>query len=703
VIFGGLGRDDLIGGSSTLFGTGGDSGNRPDGADLIFGGDGTAADRNDERPGHGADSDVIVGDNGLILRLVGDDGGYLGFNYDTYGETLRLLVRAVQLLDYTPGGPAVSAGALGTDIGGSDEIHGEGGDDTVYAGRGDDVVFGDAGDDDLIGGWGFDWISGGTGQDGVLGDDGRILTSRNPGAPAAYTTAGEPLYGIAPVPAAERGATIASPGDMQTAVINAPDQLAKTVVLTPFGMVTAGGAPDPLTAAPYADDVIFGGLGSDFLHGGFGDDAVSGAEALTEGWAPTYAGGIRRSDWNRPFNDGSLLGFDPATGMFGLYDPADPMGLVTFDGTGTPTAPCTPFTGTAPAVGSVGGCYVWFLTGDHREGPAQGSANGSPIGWDGDDVLFGDDGNDWLVGGTGRDTLWGGWGNDLLDADDDKSTVGGANTSTDTHATYEDRAVGGAGVDVLIANTGGDRLIDWAGEFNSYLVPFGPFGMATVSRQLAPGLMEFLYALGHAQGADRTRGGDPARYGEPFGELGLVLQQDAAWGDQTGGPRDPQPGNTGGEPRDVLRTADDGTTSTTTGTSDTVTSDPTATSGTEVVEPAPLPVVTVGDVSVKEGNGGTTTATLVVSLSEVSDVDVTVRLEVVGGTATAGADYAAWSGGYVDVVILAGQTSATVSIDIVVDKLREADETVVVEATSATNATTTGDAGTLTIVNDDNK
>src|SRR6185369_1749724 len=42
--------------------------------------------------------------------------------------------------------------------------------------------------------------------------------------------------------------------------------------------------------------------------------------------------------------------------------------------------------------------------------------------------------------------------------------------------------------------------------------------------------------------------------GEPWGELGLVLQKDAAWGDQHGGPSDPQPGNSTGQ-RDVLRTA----------------------------------------------------------------------------------------------------------------------------------------------------
>src|SRR6185295_12174816 len=41
----------------------------------------------------------------------------------------------------------------------------------------------------------------------------------------------------------------------------------------------------------------------------------------------------------------------------------------------------------------------------------------------------------------------------------------------------------------------------------------------------------------------------------PFGELGVVRQQDFAWQDQTGGPRDPQAGNIPGGKRDVLRSA----------------------------------------------------------------------------------------------------------------------------------------------------
>jgi hypothetical protein len=76
---------------------------------------------------------------------------------------------------------------------------------------------------------------------------------------------------------------------------------------------------------------------------------------------------------------------------------------------------------------------------------------------------------------------------------------------------------------------------------------------------ISPALQQFLYDLSRGAGADRTRaadtGADPLRNGEPFGEIGLVNQKDAWWGDQTGAPDDPQPGNTNGR-KDVLRFAD---------------------------------------------------------------------------------------------------------------------------------------------------
>jgi hypothetical protein len=177
-----------------------------------------------------------------------------------------------------------------------------------------------------------------------------------------------------------------------------------------------------------------------------------------------------------------------------------------------------------------------------------------------------------LTSSSAISALTGGWGDDLLNADNEHDSTAAtddprANDLPDPHPSYEDKAFGGAGRDILIGNTGGDRLIDWAGEFNSYIVPFAPFGSFTISRSLLPQLADFLYALSMSDGADPTRsldtGNDSGRNGEPDGELGLVRQQDLYWRDQTGAPDDPQPGNNRGVRKDVLRSNDPGLPSTT--------------------------------------------------------------------------------------------------------------------------------------------
>ena len=551
VIFGGLGPDDIIGGSSNLFNLQSKA-QRPDVGDLIFGGDGMSIDRSNDPAGTSAswpDSDTIVGDNGNIFRLVsgGTSGSaYLRFNYDP-----TLIPRPVELLDYTPGGPdyrpdlfpnmsqtqSATSGTGTVDVWGADEIHGGLGNDTVYGGGGNDVIFGDAGGDDLIGGWGHDWISGGSGQDGILGDDGHIFTSRN-----GLT---EPLNGVT---VANVESTIATPGKIQQATIYPAGELTKVMDLFPYALNPAAPnwLPDPTDVPEYADDLLFGGLGSDWIHGGAGVDGISGAEALPTSYAPTDTG-LVESDWYHPLAFRNILRYgDARSGMFDLYDQYDPLRRITLntDGSWNKSGDQT---------------YQWLLNFDSSEGPLTTGASPANVPTDGNDVLFGDYGADWLVGGTGNDTLYGGWGNDLLNADDNLDTNGYLNNTTDTNSSYEDRAFGGAGLDVLIGNTGGDRLIDWVGEFNSYLVPFAPFGMATVSRTVQPALMTFLYQLSQSQGADpyivQVVGGDPARNGEPLAELGVVSQSDPWWHDQTGGPRDPQAGNVPGGKRDVLRSA----------------------------------------------------------------------------------------------------------------------------------------------------
>jgi Ca2+-binding RTX toxin-like protein len=554
VIFGNGGQDDIVGGNSDLFGLLLPA-VRPDGADMVFGGSGTFVGLDDPgdttASGHANDADVIVGDNGDIYRPVTAADVYYTFGYDNY-STKHIVPRAVGLLDYTPGGPDYSTAAL-SNIGGADEIHGEAGDDVVYGGPGNDMIFGDGQNDTLYGGWGNDWISGGTGDDGILGDDGLLMVSRNGTA--------EPLYNIGAIPTGGLDLAISTPGNVQQATINVTGALKYTAIEQPFNLDPNLANQNPLFRPLYANDVIFGGLGNDSLHGGAGDDAISGAEALPVSWmqteSATHTFGVVESDFFHPYNTGDPLlynanGADPTrrADEFALYDEYDPLRRIRLTPSGQ--------------LDKTGTGLLWFLDFNAADGPVVAGATdvitGNPIHTDGNDVLFGDLGNDWAVGGTGNDTLWGGYGNDMLNAVDDQTTDGEANDVPDgPQATYEDRAYGGAGRDILIANTGGDRLIDWAGEFNTYLVPFAPFGLGTVSRTLQPQLPEFLYALSASQGADPTRaaktGADPTRNGEPEGELGLVLQHDADWQAQTGGPIDPQAGNIPGGARDVLRGA----------------------------------------------------------------------------------------------------------------------------------------------------
>src|SRR5438045_4144434 len=187
------------------------------------------------------------------------------------------------------------------------------------------------------------------------------------------------------------------------------------------------------------------------------------------------------------------------------------------------------------------------------------AATGQPIDSNGDlvksddgrDRLYGDLGNDWIVGGTNCDWLFGGFGDDLLQLDDNLDTDGGLNDNPendDPRFRDGDFAFGGAGRDVLIANTAEDRMFDWHGEFNSYVVPFAPFGIPTVNRLYSPDARDLIRQLAYAAGVDVT-----LTAFEPFDEIGLTEPSDGAvYHDQTGGPRDPQPGNIGGSSRDPV-------------------------------------------------------------------------------------------------------------------------------------------------------
>jgi|GEM_PF-922250 len=105
--------------------------------------------------------------------------------------------------------------------------------------------------------------------------------------------------------------------------------------------------------------------------------------------------------------------------------------------------------------------------------------------------------------------------------------------------------------------------------------------------------------------------------------------------------------------------------------------------------------LSIDDVTVDEDAG---TATFTVSLDQVSGQDVTVDFTTNDGTAVAPDDFTDTSG---TLTIAAGQTSGTITVDIVDDAIDEADETFTVDLTNAVNATITDAQGTGTITDDE--
>ena len=359
--------------------------------------------------------------------------------------------------------------------------------DVIHGEAGDDTIHGMAGHDVLFGDAQDDDIIGGAGNDRIFGGTGEDGILGDDGR--IFTSRNgqtEPLHAITTATTQE---LVFLPNTQVGILTHVTGRLAKTVDLAAY--YTGG------------HDIAYGGLGDDFIHGGAGDDALSGAEAIDD-WFITAAQ-----------SDNSVLEYDASRRMFADYNPKD-------------------------ALSKIDNFVLNFAGSD---------ANGNKID-DGIDRIFGDEGHDWLVGGTRNDRMFGGMGDDLLNADDLLETNGGLNNAPDVPEYADaDFAFGGGGYDVLIANTGADRLIDWSKRFNTYVVPVAPSLLSpnvsspTVERDPIPRLVQFLLTLGKEAGTDFDI--DPAT-NELYAELGLVTVEDGAiWLEQLGQSRDrdPKPGN----------------------------------------------------------------------------------------------------------------------------------------------------------------
>ena len=205
------------------------------------------------------------------------------------------MVRAVELLDYTPGGSDFDAAGAAGDIGAADEIHGESGDDTVYGMEGDDILFGDGA---------------GRRPDRRLGPRLDLRRHRHrrrarrrrphlhqPQLRGNNTSGHRLMTAITPSRSTARDRRRAEQGDRhagQPAARSSTDQTVNGQGRAqqdrqPHAVQPDGrdcGSARSAVRPEHADDIIYGGLGNDFLHGGAGDDAISGAEALPRVLSP---------------------------------------------------------------------------------------------------------------------------------------------------------------------------------------------------------------------------------------------------------------------------------------------------------------------------------------------------------------------------------------------------------------------------------
>ncbi len=468
LIFGNLGQDDIVGGSSDLFALNAPS-LRPDGGDVIFGGSATEIDRNNLG---NLNPEGHARDADTILGDNGNIFRLVGINGADSGDFLTFTYDNYDMnLTIIPRA-VVQLDYTPGDNGGSPTDIGAG--DTIRGEAGDDQIWAMTGEDVAFGDGQDDDIIGGDGVDrlyGGAGEDGMV--GDNGLVNTSRNGDLETLHGLTTANAEE---TLSISGPFVGAVEYIAGRIHKS-----FSSIAweDGG-----------DDVMYGGLGDDFMHAGAGDDAVSGAEAL-----PAFFNHIPQADIDP---DLDALNYDPVTTKFSAYDANNPYQ-------------------------KIADFFLNFEAVDSNLMKVE----------DGKDRIFGDLGNDWLVGGTGKDRMFGGLGDDLTNADDNHDTNSGANDGPDAPDFADgDFVYGGGGRDVLIGNTGNDRLVDFKGEFNSFWVPFSEFGLPTVQRLPNPQWVDFVTDLSRTNGADQT-------LSDPNSELGLVL-------DDTGSSRDPQPGNIGG-------------------------------------------------------------------------------------------------------------------------------------------------------------
>jgi hypothetical protein len=114
--------------------------------------------------------------------------------------------------------------------------------------------------------------------------------------------------------------------------------------------------------------------------------------------------------------------------------------------------------------------------------------------------------------------------------------------------------------------------------------------------------------------------------------------------------------------------------------------------------PPPATLISINDVNVAEGHAGTTTVDFTVTLSTALLDPVSVQFLTANATAQAGSDYQSTGG---TLVFAPGETSKTISVAVIGDRLGEANEAFVVNLSNPVNGGIADNQGVGTILDDE--
>jgi len=575
---GDVGQDDLIGGTgastsgnqlSTL--TSGEKAtavnDRTDGDDDIFGEDSLSGQGTENGDG----ADVILGDNGTIERPL---DLLLMWEVNTFNGNFTRLTTLLDV-EFTGSGNY----PLDPDLSGDDEIWGNDNDDIVYGQGGNDLIHGNAGFDYLEGNAASDMMFGEDGEDDMLGGSGPTV-SKSQLAPLGAEASASAVPGRTDVSTMMRNVplgTVASQsvplGDTMYGGNGADEMIGDNGTIN---RLIPGGQWVTLNYSTLADhigdvaprhptgpassridrevamlettpgltansDLMFGGDGDDQMYGQFdetagatqpaigdemhgenGEDAMAGDQGnFLERKLTTATVHIKP---NEPFVDDDIFIQNSLYREFRMLQ--------------------IPTGGNDRMRGGNGGDWM-------HGGAGADVANGD----NGNDHIFGNNGDDDIWGGRHHDHIWGGRDRDQLDlhprvtesnslpnacgqlspADPQEwytfAFEGGlATTTCDGNFEDVDYIYGGWDADALQANVGdngpkiGDRLFDWVGVYNLYILCPGTYGEFVSTREFSPQMTEFLHRLAEGDGAYRpgTAITDPSG----FNEIAFVFRPD---------------------------------------------------------------------------------------------------------------------------------------------------------------------------------